>query len=384
MFVLSLYFAVMERRPYTFDRVVRIVLTAIGIIGTLYLINRLKDALLPFLVAWLLAYLIQPLVQFIQFKMKVRNRMLAILCTLLFIGAFFSLLGWIFIPSFLSEMDKMKVLIQNFLAHSDYVVSLPVSWQEYIREKIDIQQLTNTFNSEEFIKFVENALGKIWFVLTGSVNQIITIISWFIVLLYLVFILLDYDKILLGFKNLIPEKFRPMVLGILSDVESSMNRYFRGQSLVAFCVGILFSIGFVIVGLPLAIPLGLFIGLLNMVPYLQVVGFIPTILLCLLHSFETGGNFWVIFAGAIVVFIVVQLIQDMYLTPRIMGKVTGLNPAIILLSLSIWGSLMGVIGMIIALPLTTLMLSYYQRYILDVYATRKTAELKQDNESVEK
>ncbi len=384
MFVLSLYFAVMERRPYTFDRVVRIVLTAIGIIGTLYLINRLKDALLPFLVAWLLAYLIQPLVQFIQFKMKVRNRMLAILCTLLFIGAFFSLLGWIFIPSVLSEMDKMKVLIRNFLAHSDYVVSLPVSWQEYIREKVDIQQLTNTFNSEEFIKFVENALGKIWFVLTGSVNQIITIISWFIVLLYLVFILLDYDKILLGFKNLIPEKFRPMVLGILSDVESSMNRYFRGQSLIAFCVGILFSIGFVIVGLPLAIPLGLFIGLLNMVPYLQVVGFIPTILLCLLHSFETGGNFWFIFAGALVVFIVVQLIQDMYLTPRIMGKVTGLNPAIILLSLSIWGSLMGVIGMIIALPLTTLMLSYYQRYILDAYATRKTAELKQNNESVEK
>ena len=130
MFVLSLYFAVMERRPYTFDRVVRIVLTAIGIIGTLYLINRLKDALLPFLVAWLLAYLIQPLVQFIQFKMKVRNRMLAIICTLLFISAFFSLLGWIFIPSFLSEMDKMKVLIQNFLAHSDYVVSLPVSWQK--------------------------------------------------------------------------------------------------------------------------------------------------------------------------------------------------------------------------------------------------------------
>ena len=383
MFVLSLYFAVMERRPYTFDRVVRIVLTAIGIIGTLYLINRLKDALLPFLVAWLLAYLIQPLVQFIQFKMKVRNRMLAILCTLLFIGAFFSLLGWIFIPSVLSEMDKMKVLIRNFLAHSDYVVSLPVSWQEYIREKIDIQQLTNTFNSEEFIKFVENALGKIWFVLTGSVNQIITIVSWFIVLLYLVFILLDYDKILLGFKNLIPEKFRPMVLGILSDVESSMNRYFRGQSLIAFCVGILFSIGFVIVGLPLAIPLGLFIGLLNMVPYLQVVGFIPTILLCLLHSFETGGNFWFIFAGALVVFIVVQLIQDMYLTPRIMGKVTGLNPAIILLSLSIWGSLMGVIGMIIALPLTTLMLSYYQRYILGAYATRKTAELKQNTESVE-
>ena len=368
----------MERRPYTFDRVVRIVLTAIGIVGTLYLINRLKDVLLPFLVAWLMAYLIQPLVQFVQFEMKVRNRMLAIVCALLAIVAFFSLLGWIFIPSILQEIDKMRVLIQNFIAHSDYVVSLPVSWQEYIREKIDIQQLTESLNSKELMRFIESALSKIWTIFTGSVNHIISIFSWFIVLLYLVFILLDYDKILIGFKSLIPEKFRPVVLGVLGDVEYGMNRYFRGQSLIAFIVGILFSIGFLIVGLPLAVPLGLFIGLLNMVPYLQIIGLVPTILLCSLRSFETGGNFWIILAGAMAVFVVVQLIQDMYLTPRIMGKVTGLNPAIILLSLSIWGSLMGVIGMIIALPLTTLMLSYYQRYILDAYAKRKKPEPKQD------
>ena len=63
-------------------------------------------------------------------------------------------------------------------------------------------------------------------------------------------------------------------------------------------------------------------------------------------------------------FAVVQMIQDSLLTPKIMGKVTGLNSAIILLSLSIWGSLLGVLGMIIALPMTTLMLTYYQRYII--------------------
>ena len=63
----------------------------------------------------------------------------------------------------------------------------------------------------------------------------------------------------------------------MNDVKVSMNQYFRGQSLVAFCVGILFCIGFLIIDFPLAIPLGLFIGLLNMVPYLQIVGFIPTI-----------------------------------------------------------------------------------------------------------
>lgn len=150
---------------------------------------------------------------------------------------------------------------------------------------------------------------------------------------------------------------------MFNDVKVSMNRYFRGQACVAFLVGILFSIGFSIVGLPLAILLGLFIGLLNMVPYLQVVGFLPTLLLCMLKS-ATPASFWWLVFGCVIVFVVVQLIQDMILVPRIMGHVMGLNPAIILLSLSIWGTLLGLIGMIIALPLTTLLQSYYERYIL--------------------
>ena len=143
-----------------------------------------------------------------------------------------------------------------------------------------------------------------------------------------------------------------------------MNSYFRGQSLIALIVGILFSIGFLIIDFPLAIGLGLFIGLLNLVPYLQLIGLIPTIALALMKSLETGQSFWVILLMALAVFAVVQTIQDMYLTPRIMGKVMGLNPAVILLSLSIWGSLLGFIGLIIALPLTTLCLSYYRRFVL--------------------
>jgi predicted PurR-regulated permease PerM len=143
-----------------------------------------------------------------------------------------------------------------------------------------------------------------------------------------------------------------------------MNKYFRGQAMVAFCVGILFSIGFLIIDFPMAVGLGLFIGLLNMVPYLQLIGFVPTILLAIVKAAETGQNFWMIMLMAVVVFAVVQAIQDAILTPKIMGHVTGLNSAIILLSLSIWGSLMGILGMIIALPMTTLLISYYQKYIV--------------------
>jgi predicted PurR-regulated permease PerM len=180
-----------------------------------------------------------------------------------------------------------------------------------------------------------------------------------------VFILLDYEEISSGWSRLLPRRYRPFAIKLMGDVEEGMNKYFRGQGLIAFIVGVLFSIGFLIIGFPMAIALGMFIGLLNMVPYLQTLGLIPTVILAVAKSAETGQNFWLILAMALVVFAVVQVIQDGFLTPKIMGHVTGLNAAIILLSLSIWGSLLGMLGMIIALPLTTLLLNYYQQYIIE-------------------
>ena len=104
--------------------------------------------------------------------------------------------------------------------------------------------------------------------------------------------------------------------------------------------------------------------MLNMVPYLQLISLPITALLCLVWTVSTGGDFWLIFWESMAVYVIVQCIQDLILTPKIMGKAMGLNPAIILLSLSIWGSLLGFMGLIIALPLTTLVLSYYNLYVI--------------------
>ena len=171
--------------------------------------------------------------------------------------------------------------------------------------------------------------------------------------------------------GIIPPKYKNLITEIIMDMETGMNRYFRGQALIALIVGTLFIIGFSIIGLPLAIIMGLFIALLNMVPYLKAVAIIPSLLLGLLQSFETGQSFTTVLIGIVVVFVVIQLIEDLFLTPHIMGKVTGLNPAVILLSLSIWGSLMGMVGLIIALPLTTLMISYYKRFVLEENKTEE-------------
>ena len=98
---------------------------------------------------------------------------------------------------------------------------------------------------------------------------------------------------------------------------------------------------------------------------MQGIGLIPTVVLAILKAHDTGESFWLILFAAIMVFIVVQTIQDWILTPRIMGHVTGLNPAMVFLSLSVWGSLLGIIGLIIALPLSTLIISYYRRYVVN-------------------
>jgi predicted PurR-regulated permease PerM len=113
----------------------------------------------------------------------------------------------------------------------------------------------------------------------------------------------------------------------------------------------------------MAIGLGILIGIMDMVPYLHTFALIPTVFLALLKAVDTGQNFWIILISAVAVFIIVQIIIDMIITPKIMGKAMGLNPAILLLSLSVWGALLGFIGLIIALPLTTLLIAYYKRYV---------------------
>ena len=97
-------------------------------------------------------------------------------------------------------------------------------------------------------------------------------------------------------------------------------------------------------------------------PYLQIVSIAPMVLLAMLKAAGTGADFWVVLLSAVIVLVVVQLVQDLVLVPKIMGKRMNLHPAVILLSLSIWGQLLGVLGMIVALPLTTLLLAYLKRY----------------------
>ena len=367
----------MERKKITFDSFIRAVILGAIIIGVLMLLKRLSGVLLPFFLAWLIAYLIYPLVSFFQHKLRLKNRIISIFCALFTLSVIGSVAFYLLVPPMIQEFLRVKDLLIEYFSTTHTASNVPTTLSEFIRQNIDLHILEQMFSQENILDALKVTVPKLWSLISESINLLFGFFTVFLILLYIVFILLDYESISEGWAHLMPKKYRKTVIGILNDVKDGMNRYFRGQALVALCVGILFSIGFLIIDFPLAIGLGLFIGALNMVPYLQIIGFVPTIMLAILKAADTGDNFWIIIASAAAVFIVVQIIQDGYLVPRIMGKITGLNPAIILLSLSIWGSLMGMLGMIIALPLTTLMLSYYQRYIINqenIYKTETTED----------
>ena len=367
----------MERKKITFDSFIRAVILGAIIIGVLMLLKRLSGVLLPFFLAWLIAYLIYPLVSFFQHKLRLKNRIISIFCALLTLTVIGSVAFYLLVPPMIQEFLRVKDLLIEYFSTTHTASNVPTTLSEFIRQNIDLHILEQMFSQENILDALKVTVPKLWSLISESINLLFGFFTVFLILLYIVFILLDYESISEGWAHLMPKKYRKTVTGILNDVKDGMNRYFRGQALVALCVGILFSIGFLIIDFPLAIGLGLFIGALNMVPYLQIIGFVPTIMLAILKAADTGDNFWIIIASAAAVFIVVQIIQDGYLVPRIMGKITGLNPAIILLSLSIWGSLIGMLGMIIALPLTTLMRAYYQRYIINqenIYKTETTED----------
>lgn len=351
-------------KKITFDSFIRSILGIAVVIGILYLFNRLSGVLLPFFIAWLIAYMIYPLVKFFQYKLKFKSRIVSIFCALTIVLIVGFTAFAILVPPMISEFGKLRDLLVTYFIDGAQTSAIPGNVSEFIKNNIDMHWVNSVLSEENILNTIKEAVPRVWTLLSQSINFLFSIFASFIILLYVVFILLDYESIAEGWLHLLPGKYRKFVAGLVNDVQDGMNKYFRGQALVAFCVGILFSIGFLIIDFPLAVGLGLFIGALNMVPYLQLIGFIPTIMLALLKAADTGQNFWIIMVAALAVFCIVQLIQDTIIVPKIMGKITGLNPAIILLSLSIWGSLMGVLGMIIALPLTTLMLSYYQRYIV--------------------
>ena len=346
--------------------IVRSVVTVAVLVALYLLIRRLSGVLLPFLISFVVAYMLAPLVNFFQHKCRLKNRVLSVIVTiLLVIGVLTGSIAAL-VPAISKQATSLSNSVKTYISNwdgNDYFSPRVNEQIEQLIQSMDIKALLHSPEVQQGIEKVIPILGN-W--INSGVNALMSLAIGFVCILYIIFLLIDYEKISNNWHKYIPERFSDGIQILMNDLDRNMNAYFRGQALVAGIVGILFAIGFQIIGLPMGIGMGLIIGVLNLVPYMQALGIPPCILLGLIQSAETGRPIWVVMLCIAAVFIIVQSIQDMVLVPKIMGNVTGMGPAWILLSLSIWGSLLGIIGMIIALPLTTLLVSYYKRFVLHI------------------
>ncbi|MBR4390261.1 MAG: AI-2E family transporter [Prevotella sp.] len=365
----------------TFDKLVRWVGIGLLIFGVLFLVNRLSSVLLPFFIAWFLAYLLYPAVKFVQEKMHVRNRVVSILITLIAVIALVAGVIWLIIPPMIEQFQKLVELSTKYIQSTAHITSIPETINNWVKE--NQTAITDFFKSKDFTDALQTAMPKLFSILGHTASVVISIVASLITLLYMFFILLDYEYLTNNWIKIFPKKSRPFWTELMKDVERELNNYIRGQGLVALTMGILFCIGFTIIDFPMAIGLGILIGILDLVPYLHTFALIPTAFLALLKAADTGQNFWVILAMAVAVFAIVQVIIDMVVTPKIMGTAMGLNPAILLLSLSVWGALLGFIGLIIALPLTTLIMAYWQRYVTREHEIDLRLEMNNNQEGSE-
>lgn len=353
---------VIKQNEITVGRFLRIVLVAIVLVAAYFVVNSLSGVLLPFAIAWLLAYMLNPLVNFVQEKMRVKYRALAIVISILVVGAVLYGLFMLVVPSIFRELYTLKDITVAFLGRNINDGSIPAPIMDFFREISTQYGFAELLQSSGDTGLISILAERLQVLLLGTVDIMGQVLTICLIMLYLFFILFDFERVSQGWQPYVPKKWRGVVSKLWSDLVYGMNQYFRGQALVALCVGILFSIGFLMIDFPAAIAFGMFIGMLNLVPYLQAVAVLPMALLAMLKAASTGAGFWPVMMGALAVMLVVQVVQDMFLVPKIMGKRMNLHPAVILLSLSIWGHLLGVLGMIVALPLTTLFLAYLRRY----------------------
>ena len=239
---------------------------------------------------------------------------------------------------------------------------------------INIEGWLKEFTYDDFI----NDLVPLAFeVVSASLKYVAGAVVLFLFTLYLFFIMKDFDNLSDKWNKYVPEKYRDFSIKLIHDMGKYMNTYFRKQALISIIVGTLFAIAFSIMGLGMSIGLGLLIAVLHMIPYMHTLGIIPALFVALVQSAQYGDSFGLYVLYIILAFGIIQVIVDAVLVPKIMGDATGLNPAVILLSLSIWGALFGILGMIIALPITTLIVSYYEYFVLDV-RTKEKEELKDE------
>lgn len=322
-------------------------------------LNDFSSVLLPLATAGVLSLLLRPIYQWIQEKWKLSPVLALVVIfamflvpTLLMIGVFGGLL-----------IDQVNALFKSLPESVDRLQAWLQENAPAIQAAIDqvggIEQLKGWAGEQAGpLLGLAAAGGK---GILQSFGALTGLFSWAVMPVYLVFLLLappfKYDRLQEFFPFLKGEQRKDVVFLISQFVEIVVN-FFRGQLVIAFAQGLLMAVGFSICGLSYGFVLGLLFGMLNLIPYLgNLVGLSITLPLAWLQP--EGGLMLVV--GILIVLGITQAVEGYVLTPRIMGKSTGLHPMAVIFAMFFWGKAMnGILGLILAIPLTAFLVVLYR------------------------
>lgn len=338
-------------------------------------ISKFSNILLPLAVAGILAMMLKPFHRFLTRMMKGR-KWLAVVVVFLSILIPLGLMTAVFGVTLVNQSMELYQDIKD--------PELSEKIDRYVEETMPaIRELWENHKLEEKLKaaldehgalfvswirkFGEGALNA-W----GSVFQAAAgLLGWFVLPIYLAYFLVGEPIGKGKLEDLMPflkEGTRKDLSYLVFEFVGIVVSFFRGQLVIALIQGVLFAIGFSLVGLGYGFTIGLILGLLNVVPYLgSMVGLSVALPMAL---FQTGGG-PVMLGLVLLVFAVVQCIEGYVLTPRIMGEQTGLHPLMIMVAIFFWGSVFGgITGMLLAIPLTAFLVVFWRmartKYITEV------------------
>ena len=193
-----------------------------------------QRSVITFLYSLVDRYMVYPLVKFFQYKLRLKSRIVSIFCALFLITLVGISLFYLLVPPMVSEIGRMNDLLVTYLTNGAGN-NVPKNLSEFIHENIDLQALNRILSEENILAAIKDTVPRVWALLAESLNILFSILASFIILLYVIFILLDYEAIAEGWLHLLPNKYRKFASNLVYDVQDGMNRYFRGQALVAFC-----------------------------------------------------------------------------------------------------------------------------------------------------
>lgn len=347
------------------------------VVSTCWLIYLLAPVLTPFVISAGLAFLGDPLVDRLErlkfFKWHI-NRTVAVVIVFVLISGGLVVVLLIFLPMLRDQVQRLVIKAPEML---EWIVETALPWLQAKLGlgafEIDAQSMLDALKA--YWKEASSALlGVLGTVSRGGQAVINWVMNLVLVPVVTFYLLRDWDKLVEGVRTLIPRNVEPVVSNLCSQIEDVLSAFIRGQLMVMIALGAIYSIGLSVLGLDLALIIGMGAGLLSVVPYLGT--FVGVIAALIAAIFQFQDLLHPILVG--VVFAVGQMLEGMVLTPKLVGDRVGLHPVAVIFAVLAGGQLFGFLGILLALPvasaLNVLVGFLHQRYRQSNMYLKESAE----------